>query len=123
MAIWSVDIVPGASFSDSVTFIISPTVQPTAPPGTMYADAGDLVSWNNTTQADHLLVQFVSPGTNGKPPMTKPMPPVTTVTPGHQTDAWRAPNNPNSPTPLIFTYCSLKDTNEIVSVIGTIQVS
>jgi hypothetical protein len=112
MAIWPVDIIPGASPDDPATFVISPTLQPMARPGTIYADAGDLVYWNNTSQADHLLVQVVNGG-------TKPMPPVTTVTPGHQTDSWRVPNNPNSPTPMTITYkCSLHS-----GEIGIIQVS
>jgi hypothetical protein len=112
MAIWPVDIVPGVGENDPATFVISPTLQPMAQPGTMYADAGDLVFWSNKTQNDHLLVQVE----NG---VTKPMPPVTTVTPGHETDSWRVPNNPNSPTPLIITYqCSLHS-----GEIGIIQVS
>jgi hypothetical protein len=52
--------------------------QPAAPVGTIYADEGDIVSWNNTTTQDHQPIQ-----NNLFPPLGTLVWPV--VTPGHQT--------------------------------------
>jgi plastocyanin len=50
MAVWSIKIVPGAKPSDPATFV--PQLQPPAQDGTypngLYADSGDVVSWDNT---------------------------------------------------------------------------
>jgi len=50
MAVWSIKIVPGTRRSDPATFV--PQLQAPAPDGTypngLYADSGDVVSWDNT---------------------------------------------------------------------------
>ncbi|MEA2873271.1 MAG: hypothetical protein QOH67_3247 [Hyphomicrobiales bacterium] len=50
MAVWSIKIVPGKNPSDPATFV--PQLQQPAQDGTypngLYADAGDVVSWDNT---------------------------------------------------------------------------
>jgi plastocyanin len=84
MAVWSVNIVAGANPGDPATFVAQN--QPNAPVGTVYADPGDIVSWNNTTNQDHQPVQV-----NVTPPLgTLVWPP---VTPGHQTDAYVVSGN------------------------------
>ena len=83
MAVWSVNIVSGSNPGDPATFIAQN--QPSAPPGTLYADSGDAVSWNNTTQQNHQPVQTNS---NGQVPMPLGGLLWAPVTPGHQTPAW-----------------------------------
>jgi len=107
MPVWSVSIVPGAHANDPDVFVAQN--QDTAPPGTLYADAGDAVSWNNTTTRDHQPVQT---GPDGK--ILDPMPAgglsCDVVTPDHQTDAWLVTGN--------ITYiCKIhRDEKGIVSV-------
>jgi plastocyanin len=76
MAVWSVDIVAGANPGDPATFVAQN--QTAAPVGTIYADPGDVVSWNNTTTQDHQPIQQKL-----EPPLGTLVWPV--VTPGHQT--------------------------------------
>ena len=70
MPAWSIDIVPGKELGDPATFVAQN--QSAAPVGTLYADAGDVVSWNNTTTRNHQISLLGAP----------------VVTPGHQTSAW-----------------------------------
>ena len=79
MAVWSVDIVAGTNPGDPATFVAQN--QPTAPVGTLYAELGDNVSWNNATAQDHQPVQ-----TNLIPPLGTLVWPA--ITPGHQTPAY-----------------------------------
>jgi hypothetical protein len=72
MAVWSIQIVSGGKPGDPATFVAQN--QPTAPVGTLYADGGDAVSWDNTTTQNHQ-------------PSLLPAP-LLPVTPGHQTTAW-----------------------------------
>ena len=76
MAVWSVQIVPGTGSGTPAVFIAQN--QPTAPAGTLYADPGDAVSWDNTTTVNHELQTTSAPITalGGL------------VTPRHQTTAW-----------------------------------
>jgi plastocyanin len=83
MAVWSISIVSGPNPDDPATFIAQN--QSSAPPGTLYADAGDAVSWNNTTAQNHQPVQTNS---NGQVPMPLGGLLWEPVTPGHQTPAW-----------------------------------
>jgi plastocyanin len=85
MAVWSVDIVAGANPGDPATFVARN--QPAAPVGIIYADAGDIVSWNNATAEDHQPVQD---------PLEPPVGTVTgpVVTPGHQTSGYVVTGNP-----------------------------
>ncbi len=50
MAVWSIKIVPGQKPGEPASFV--PQLQQPAPDGTypdgLYADAGDVVSWDNT---------------------------------------------------------------------------
>ena len=69
MAVWSIDIKPG----NPATFVAQ--IQ-NAPPGTLYADPGDLVSWNNMTNQTHDISVFAGSGVSG------------VVTPNHQTAAY-----------------------------------
>ena len=86
MAVWSVNIIAGANPGDPATFVAQN--QPNAPVGTIYADAGDVVSWNNTTAQDHQPVQAPLPLV---PPLGTLVWPV--VTPGHQTSAYVVSGN------------------------------
>jgi hypothetical protein len=70
MPVWSITITAGKTSSDPATFVA--VNQPNAPVGTLYADVGDAVSWNNTTKVDH------------EPSLVAGH----KVTPGHQTIAW-----------------------------------
>jgi plastocyanin len=92
MAVWSVDIVAGANPGDSATFVAQN--QPAAPVGTVYADPGDIVSWNNTTTEDHQLVQTSVIPPLGNLPLGTLMWPA--VTPDHQTDAYVVSGNPGT---------------------------
>ena len=76
MAVWSVKITenPGGP----ATFVAPD--QPSAPAGTVYADPGDIVFWNNATEKTHQLVL---------PDATLPP-----VAPRHQTDAWTVKSKP-----------------------------
>jgi hypothetical protein len=87
MAVWSVKIVPGATPGAPATFV--PQNQPNVPPGTLFADQGDIVSWDNTTGQDHQPVQ-----SNLTLPLGSLMWPP--VTPGHQTAAWVVAGNPGT---------------------------
>lgn len=81
MAVWSVQIVPGTNPGAPAVFVAQN--QPTAPPGTLYADPNDAVSWDNTTASNHELQTTSSPVT----------PLGGLVTPGHQTSAWIVTGN------------------------------
>lgn len=76
MAVWGVTIVPGKP----VTYVAPD--QPNSPKNIVYADQGDVVFWNNTTQQDQQI--SLLPGG--------------IVTPGHQSDAFVVPSDatPNS---------------------------
>jgi hypothetical protein len=78
MAFWTVDIVAGTNPGDPATFVAR---NQTAPVGTLYAELGDNVSWNNATGQDHQPIQ-----TNLVPPLGTLVWPV--VTPGNQTSAY-----------------------------------
>jgi hypothetical protein len=52
MAVWSVNIVAGTNPGDPATFVAQN--QPNATAGTIYADPGDIISWNNATDEEHL---------------------------------------------------------------------
>ncbi|MFL5255431.1 MAG: hypothetical protein ACJ8AI_21565 [Rhodopila sp.] len=78
MAAWSINITPGSKPHDCAVFISAN--QPTAPVGTLYADVGDVVSWNNATQMTHTISVFVGSGVSG------------VVTPNHQTAAFVIPD-------------------------------
>jgi plastocyanin len=106
MAVWMVDIVAGTNPGDPATFVAQN--QPTAPVGTIYADPGDIVSWNNATAEDHQPVQ-----TNLNPPLGTLVWPV--VTPGHQTSAYVV--GENSGTTISYT-CQLHPSEQ-----GTIVVT
>jgi hypothetical protein len=84
MAAWSIKIVPGANPGDPATFV--PQNQPSSPGGTLYADQGDAVSWDNTTAQDHQPVQGTP--ASGTTPFTLGTLMWDPVTPGHQTPAW-----------------------------------
>ncbi len=92
MAVWGVTI-----RGNPATFVAPD--QPNSPPGTVYADPGDAVFWNNTTQQDHKI--SLLPG--------EPM------TPGHQSDAFKVPNAPNT---TIDYYCTVH-TSETGKIIVT----
>jgi plastocyanin len=87
MAVWSVNIVAGANPDDPATFVAQN--QPNAPVGTIYADAGDIVSWNNTTDQDHQPVQDPL-----EPPVGTLVWPV--VTPSHQTSGYVVTGKPGT---------------------------
>jgi plastocyanin len=87
MAVWSVNIIAGANPGDPATFVAQN--QPTAPAGTIYADPGDVVSWNNATAQDHQPVQL-----DLIPPLGTLVWPV--VTPGHQTSAYVVSGKPGT---------------------------
>jgi hypothetical protein len=76
MAVWSVTIKPG----NPVTYVAPD--QPNSPAGIVYADQGDAVFWNNTTQQDQQI--SLLPGN--------------VMTPEHQSDAFVVPSDatPNS---------------------------
>jgi hypothetical protein len=92
MAVWSVNIIAGANPGDPATFVAQN--QPTAPAGTIYADPGDVISWNNTTTEDHQPVQINVIPPLGTLPLGTLMWPA--VTPGHQTDAYVVSGNPGA---------------------------
>jgi hypothetical protein len=111
MAVWSVDIVAGTNPGDPATFVAQN--QPTAPVGTIYADPGDIVSWNNTTAQDHQPIQ-----TNLLPPLgTAPLGTLVwpVVTPGHQTSAYVVSGNSG---PTISYTCLLHPSEQ-----GTIVIT
>ena len=81
MPVWSVQIVPGTGSGSPAVFIAQN--QPTAPPGTVYADPNDAISWDNTTAQNHELQTTSSPIT----------PLGGLVTPRHQTSAWIVTGN------------------------------
>jgi hypothetical protein len=91
MAVWSVKIVPSATPGAPATFVPQnqPNVPPNTPPGTLFADQGDIVSWDNATAQDHQPVQ-----SNLTLPLGSLMWPP--VTPGHQTAAWVVAGNPGT---------------------------
>ena len=70
MAIWPVNIA-----GNPATFVAP--LQPTVPAGTVYAGAGDIVFWNNTTTQNHQISLLQDTPAKG------------IVTPGHQTDAFQ----------------------------------
>lgn len=78
MAIWPVNIVEG----NPATFVAP--LQPNAPVGTVYADAGDVVFWNNTTAQNHQISLLEATPSKG------------VVTPGHQTDAFQVAGDPGT---------------------------
>jgi hypothetical protein len=116
MAAWSIKIVPGANPGDPATFV--PQNQPSSPGGTLYADQGDAVSWDNATAQDHQPVQG-TPASGGNPPQVAIFPLGTLiwdpVTPGHQTPAWVVIGNPGT----VITYICQIHPNET----GTITVT
>lgn len=79
MAVWGVTIVPG----NPVTYVAPD--QPNSPKNIVYADQGDVVFWNNTTEQDQEI--SLLPGN--------------VMTPGHQSDAFVVPSDatPDSPIP------------------------
>jgi hypothetical protein len=111
MAAWSIKIVPGANPGDPATFV--PQNQPSSPGGTLYADQGDAVSWDNTTAQDHQPVQGTP--ASGTTPFTLGTLMWDPVTPGHQTPAWVGIGNPGT----VITYISQIHPNET----GTITVT
>jgi len=84
MAVWAVTIVPG----NPATYV--PPDQPNAPTGTVYADPGDVVFWDNTTQQNQEI--SLLPGE--------------VVTPGHQSNAFTV--NSNTPVGTTIGYNSVK---------------
>ena len=62
---------------------------PPPPVGTGYADPGDIVFWNNTTNETHQISLLLNTPNQG------------VVTPGHQTDAFQVP--PPSGTTIAYT--------------------
>lgn len=110
MAVWSVQIVPGANQGAPAVFVAQN--QPTAPAGSLYADPGDAVSWDNTTTQDHQPVQTNS---NGLVPMPLGGLLWAPVTPGHQTSAWIVTGSANT----AITYTCLLHPQEQ----GTINVT
>jgi plastocyanin len=74
MAIWPVNIV-----GDPATFVAP--LQPNSAVGTVYAAAGDIVFWNNTTAQNHKISVLAAAPSQGE------------VTPGHQTDAFQVAGN------------------------------
>ena len=107
MAVWSIQIVPGLNPGDPATFVSQN--QPSAPRGTLFADSGDVVSWDNTTAQDHLPAQ-----TNLSLPIGGLL--WDRVTPGHQTSAWIVPQV--SPGTAIAYACLLHPLEK-----GTIKVT
>ena len=88
MADWSIQIVPGKNPGDPAVFV--PQNQPTATPGgTLYADGGDAVSWDNRTTQNHQPLQTTATGRIA--PLTLGSLVWDPVTPGHQTGAWVVP--------------------------------
>jgi len=84
MADWSIQIVPGANPGDPAVFV--PQNQPSATPGgTLYADPGDAVSWDNKTAQNHQPLQTTGANLT---PLTLGSLLWDPVTPGHQTAAW-----------------------------------
>jgi hypothetical protein len=77
MAIWPVNIV-----GNPATFVAP--LQPNAPVGTVYADQGDIVYWNDTTGETHQISVLALAPSKG------------VVTPGHQTDAFNVAQNPGT---------------------------
>ena len=106
MAVWSIQIVAGANPGGAATFVSQN--QPSAPVGTLFADVGDAVSWDNTTAQDHLPVQAKIALPLGSLLWDR-------VTPGHQTAAWIVPGP--SGTAIAYT-CLLHPQEQ-----GTIQVT
>jgi plastocyanin len=74
MAIWPVNIA-----GNPAAFVA--VLQPTAPVGTVYADSGDAVYWNNTTTETHQISLLVATQNKG------------VVTPDHQSDAFFVTGN------------------------------
>ena len=110
MAVWSIKIAPGANPGDPAVFVSQN--QPSAPVGTLYADAGDAVSWNNTTTQNHQPVQTVQGNQVPLPLGGLSRDP---VTPGHQTSAWIVTGNSGT----VITYTCLLHPQEQ----GTISVT
>jgi plastocyanin len=75
MPIWPVNIVGNPATFDATAF------QPNAPIGTVYADQGDVVFWNNTTAQNHQISLLGATPSKG------------IVTPAHQTDAFVVTEN------------------------------
>jgi plastocyanin len=104
-AVHSITIVPGASPGAPATFS----------PSNLVARAGDVVSWNNTTQNVHQIWQLDGSGD----PMPVPIggdrwPP---ITPGQQSPAWTIPGSGGE----TFQYgCLLHFTGNTLTEIGTI---
>jgi plastocyanin len=111
MAVWSIKIIPGANPGDPATFV--PQNQPSSPGGTLYADIGDAVSWDNATTENHQPVQ----GTAASGPAAFPLGTLMwdPVTPGHQTPAWIVTGNAGQ----VITYMCQIHPNET----GTITVT
>jgi plastocyanin len=111
MAVWSVSIVPAAKPGGPATFVAQN--QPNAPVGSITADQGDAISWNNTTDQPHCISVLADPG-------KQPTDPDNTgyVAPGHQTAALQVPAAPASGPPT-YVYTCLIHQNET----GTIAVS
>lgn len=83
-AVWSITIKPGATAGAPATF----------DPPTLKASAGDVVSWNNATQAPHQIWQLTNAqgyflpmpiGASGRWPP---------IAPGDQSPAWTIPGPP-----------------------------
>ena len=108
MAVWSIQIVAGANPGDAATFVSQN--QPSAPVGTLFADPGDTVSWDNTTAQDHLPVQATIALPIGGLLWDR-------VTPGHQTAAWIVPPGATKGTVIGYT-CLLHSQEQ-----GTVQVT
>jgi hypothetical protein len=106
MAVWSVDIVAGTNPGDPATFVAQN--QPAAPVGTIYADPGDIVSWNNKTTQDHQPVQV-----NLNPPLGTLVWPA--ITPRHQTSAYVVGENPGT----TITYNCLLHPSETGTIVVT----
>jgi len=110
MAVWSINIVPGTRPGDPAKFIAQNQVS--APLGTLYADPGDAVSWNNTTGQNHQPVQT---NANGQVPMPLGGLLWEPVTPGHQTPAWIVTGNAG----ISITYTCLIHPQEQGTIVVT----
>jgi len=106
-AAWSITIVPGATDQAPATFNPNP----------LNARAGDVVSWNNTTNKRHQIWQLDG---SGKP---VPMPIGASgrwdpIAPGNQSPAWTIPAGAQS-----FQYgCLLDYTGTTLTETGTITI-
>jgi|SoiMethySBSTD1v2_1073268.scaffolds.fasta_scaffold280337_2 hypothetical protein len=110
MAVWSVKIVAGANPGDPATFVAQN--QPSAPVGTIYADPGDIISWDNTTPDDHQPVQTSVLATVSLPLGSLVWDP---VAPGHQTPGWAVAGSPGTS----IAYTCLLHANESATVVVT----